>query len=134
MTGSTLGSAAAVGAAAVWESGTIGSTLGSGAGAAGVGGVGGGTTTSAVGVLVGGGASVMVANMLASCWRAARWTSAAGGRGAASEGRRSAAIRSVAAAVASSRDEVVGISTWEGNQVRVLVIMRSAEVASVQTV
>ena len=98
MTGSTLGSAAAVGAAAVWESGTIGSTLGSGAGAAGVGGVGGGTTTSAVGVLVGGGASVMVANMLASCGRAARWMSAAGGRGAASEGRRSAAIRLVAAA------------------------------------
>jgi hypothetical protein len=98
VTGSTLGSAAAVGAAAVWESGTIGSTLGSGAGAAGVGGVGGGTTTSAVGVLVGGGASVMVANMLASCWRAARWMSAAGGRGAASEGRRSAAIRLVAAA------------------------------------
>ena len=131
-TGSTLGSAAAGGAAAVWEGGTIGSNLGCGVGAAGIGGVGGGTTF-AVGVLVGGGASVMVANMSASCWRAARWTSAAGGRGAASEGWRSAAIRSVAAAVASSRDEVVGILTWVGNQVRVLA-MRLAEVASVQTV
>jgi hypothetical protein len=82
---------------------------------------------------IGGGASVMVENMSASCWRAARWMSAAGGRGAASEGCRRAETRSWAAAVASSREEVAGMATWEGNQVRVLA-MRSAEVASAQMV
>ena len=76
---------------------------------------------------------VMVAKMSASCWSAARWTRAAGGRGSASDGLRRAATRSWAAAAARSREEVVGMSTWDGNHVNVFA-MRSARVASAQMV
>ena len=76
---------------------------------------------------------VIVVKMSASCCKAARWTRASGASGAASDGLRSAATRSCAAAVASSSEEVAGMSTCDGNQVNVLAI-RSAEVASAQMV
>ena len=64
--------------------------------------------------------------------RATRWLSLVGASGEAGEGLRRATVRSLAAAIAASVDEALGMVTLEGNQARVSA-MRSAMVSQIQT-
>lgn len=102
-----------------------GATLGSGAGDAdaGIGAKPGGTVEVA---------PVVMANMLASCLSAVVCSMLTGGSGDGWEGWRRAATRSLAAAMARSVEDAVGMTTWLGNQARVSE-MRSAHVSLTQT-
>ena len=68
----------------------------------------------------------------ASWWRASRALSSTGARGLAGDGCVRARVRSLAAAMARSVDDAMGMMCRVGNQARVSA-MRSALVCQVQT-
>ena len=74
----------------------------------------------------------MLPKMVANCWSAASWSELVGESGEAGDGFCRAWIKSLAAAVAASAEEAVGITVLEGNQDRVSAIL-SARVAWTQT-
>ena len=79
------------------------------------------------------GAGVVICPKIsASSCSAAVFVFPRGARGDAAEGCRRAVIRSLAAALAASVEEMVGIVTCVGNQTKVSAI-RSAEVSFTQT-
>ena len=76
--------------------------------------------------------SVAVEKISASWVRAKRWLSLRGDSADAGDGFRSALMRSLAAAMAVSVEDAVGITTFDGNHVSVSLIL-SACVVFIQT-
>ena len=74
----------------------------------------------------------MVPKIVANCWRAASWSELVGESGEAGDGFCKAWIKSLAAAVAASAEEAVGMTVFDGNQERVSAIL-SALVPWTQT-
>jgi len=84
-----------------------------------------------VGILAGSG-SVIALKIVDSCCRAACWLSLMGESGEAGDGCMRALVKSRAAAMAASVEEIFGMETFVGNQTTVSA-MRSDVVSRIQT-